>query len=182
MKQFSRYKRSAIAVCIIICCGFFLTQCINRQNDEAAVVKKIGFKQFAGSVACANCHKNIYATHLSTAHYKTSQPASATSIKGSFEPGKNSFFYNLNIRIDMEKRESGFYQVAYIGGVKKSLQRFDIIIGSGTRGQTSAYWRDSMLFQLPISFFTAANEWSNSPGYPHRPLFDRSISSRCMEC
>jgi Cytochrome c554 and c-prime len=182
MKQITRYKRSAIAICIIICNGFFLTQCINRQNDEPAVIKKVNFKQFAGSATCANCHKDIYNIHIHTAHYNTSQPATATTLKGSFEPGKNSFSYSEHTTVAMEKRDSSFYQVAYADGVEKLARRFDIVMGSGAKGQTSAYWHNNQLFQLPITYFTAANEWSNSPGYPQKAIFNRPISSRCMEC
>jgi hypothetical protein len=182
MKQITRYKRSALAAGMIICCGFLLTQCINRENDKTAVAKKVNFKQFAGSVTCANCHKDIYNTHIKTAHYRTSQPASATTIKGSFEPGKNSFSYDMASMIEMEKRDGKFYQVAYTNGIEKEAHPFDIVIGSGTKGQTSLYWNNNQLFQLPISYFTAAGQWSNSPGYRQRASFDRPISARCMEC
>ena len=82
----------------------------------------------------------------------------------------------------MEKRDSGFYQVAYSDDVEKLARRFDIVMGSGAKGQTSMYWHNNQLFQLPVTFFTAANEWSNSPGYPMKAIFNRPITSRCMEC
>ncbi|GAC1594480.1 MAG: multiheme c-type cytochrome [Chitinophagaceae bacterium] len=182
MKHVNRYNRSAFAICMIICGGFLLIQCINRQNDAPAVVKTVNFKQFAGSATCAGCHRQIYNTHIHTAHYRTSQPASATTILGSFEPGKNSFSYNPATRVSMEKRDSGFYQVAYTGDVETEARRFDIVTGSGAKGQTSVYWKHNQLFQLPITYFTAAGEWSNSPGFPQRAVFNRPITSRCMEC
>jgi hypothetical protein len=58
----------------------------------------------------------------------------------------------------------------------------DIVIGSGTMGQSSLYWKNDNLFQLPITYFTAANEWSNSPGFPDKVVFNRVITSRCLEC
>ena len=182
MKSFSMYKRSAIAICLIVCCGVLLTRCINTQNDEALAEKKLSFQQFAGSVSCAGCHKNIYDTHIHTAHYLTSQPAGETSIKGSFEPGKNSFSFSARTQVKMEKRDSGFYQAAYTDGVEKALHRFDIVIGSGTKGQTSVYWHDNRLYQLPVSYFTPADQWSNSPGYPMRVIFNRPVTARCLEC
>src|ERR1700712_1558879 len=181
MKKITRYKRVVVAILLIVCCGTFLTQCINRQND-AALEKKQSFQQFAGSASCAGCHKNIYDTHIHTAHYNSSQPASATSVKGSFEPGKNRFAYVAGTMVMMEKGDSGFYQVAYTDSIEKEAHRFDIVIGSGTKGQTYTYWKNKQLYQLPVSFFTAANQWSNSPGFPLRATFNRSINSRCMEC
>ena len=39
------------------------------------------------------------------------------------------------------------------------------------------------LYQLPVSYFTAANKWANSPLYPTYPvIFNRPITSRCLEC
>ena len=82
----------------------------------------------------------------------------------------------------MEKREDGFYQVEYFRETEKKAHRFDIVIGSGTMGQSYLYWMNNHLFQLPITYFTAANAWSNSPGFPDKVLFNRIITSRCMEC
>jgi len=181
MNQFSSYKCVAVAMSLIAGCGFFFSQCISRQNESVAE-KKVNFKQFAGSVRCVSCHKRIYDTHIHTAHYNTSQPASAATIKGSFEPGKNSFVYSLRTVVNMEKRDSGYYQVGYTDGIEKVARRFDIAIGSGTKGQTSVYWHSNQLYQLPVTYFTAADQWSNSPGYPMKATFNRSITSRCLEC
>lgn len=61
--------------------------------------------------------------------------------------------------------------------------RFDIVTGSGAKGQSFMSWRGDKLFQLPITYFTTAAQWSNSPGFPSdRVMIDRPITSRCMEC
>jgi len=182
MKAFSRYKRLAIAICIIVCSGVLLTQCINRQDKTELPEKKVSFQLFAGSASCQSCHKNICDTHIHTAHYNTSQPASAAIPKGSFEPGKNSFVYSPRTMVNMEKRDSGFFQVAYTDGIEKVAHRFDIIVGSGAKGQTSVYWHNDQLYQLPVTYFTAAAQWSNSPGFPMKATFNRAITSRCLEC
>ncbi len=82
----------------------------------------------------------------------------------------------------MEKRADGFYQVEYFRGKEKKAKRMDIVMGSGTMGQSSLYWREQNLFQLPITYFSAADQWSNSPGFPDKVVFNRVITSRCMEC
>lgn len=58
----------------------------------------------------------------------------------------------------------------------------DVVVGSGTMGQSFLNWRNDQLFQLPITFFSAANTWSNSPGFPDKVVFNRPITSRCLEC
>jgi hypothetical protein len=153
-------------------------------NEEEKIVKKktLAEEGFAGSAACANCHKDISESHINTAHYLSSKPALDEYIKGSFEEGKNKFYYNQSVFVAMEKRDSDFYQVEYFKETEKKARRFDIVVGSGTKGQSFLNWRNENLFQLPITYFSAANEWSNSPGFPDKVVFNRIITSRCLEC
>jgi Cytochrome c554 and c-prime len=139
--------------------------------------------QYVGSTACVSCHKDIVQSHLLTAHYRTSRPASATSIKGSFESGKNKFIYNRLAEVDMESKDDGFWQTEYLGGALLQSCRFDIVVGSGKNGQTYLYWKGDYLYQLPVSYYVPLNEWGNSPGYPRTfPLFTRQIPAHCLEC
>jgi mono/diheme cytochrome c family protein len=82
----------------------------------------------------------------------------------------------------MKQEEGGFYQVAYSNEVEKERRRFDMVFGSGVKGQTYLSWTGNRLFQLPITFFSPAHQWSNSPGYPGKVVFNRPITSRCLEC
>jgi hypothetical protein len=87
------------------------------------------------------------------------------------------------MKVVMEKRDSGFYQVGYFDGVEKIARRFDIVVGSAAKGQTYIYSKNHRLYQLPVSYFTAAKQWANSPLFPVRPvIFNRAITSRCLEC
>lgn len=194
MKRIPRLRSTSIVLVIIFLLGFLLTQCINQQNEkeksEPAIIdhvtqgstNNITYESFAGSASCAGCHKDILDKHLLTAHYLTSQPAIEKFINGSFMPGSNSYSYNPQLRIDMEKRDSGFYQVIYFKGEKKKELRFDIVTGSGAMGQSYLYWNNNKLFQLPVSYFKAAECWSNSPGFPNKVMMDRPITARCLEC
>lgn len=137
---------------------------------------------FAGSESCAGCHKNIYDKHLQTAHYLTSRPPLEQYIKGSFHPDENKYFFNRSVLVAMEKREDGFYQVEYFKELEKKARRIDMVVGSGTMGQSFLNYRDSKFFQLPITYFSAAKTWSNSPGFPDKVVFNRVITSRCLEC
>ncbi len=179
-----KYSRSSITICIIISCVLFVSQCINKDNDKPGIIENDNGERFAGSTTCVTCHKNIYDSHLKTAHYLTSQPAFEKYIKGSFDSGKNiySYTYSNSVVVAMEKRDSGFSQVEYFRGKEKNAYPFNIVIGSGTMGQSYLYWKDNHLFQLPITYFTAANTWSNSPGFPDKVRFNRIITSRCLEC
>jgi|SRR5450631_647390 len=181
---------------VLICTGLILTvllfvKCIDSESKhsktdttlQTGTNAKVNADQFAGSPVCASCHKDIYDTHIHTPHYLTTRPASAEYIKGNFEPGKNRFAYDSDIVVAMEKRDSGFYQVGYYKGREGIIKRFDIVVGSGSKGQTYITRFKNRMYQLPVSYFTAADRWANSPQYPTHPvLFNRPITSRCLEC
>ncbi len=192
MERFIKFRRSGIVITLIISSFFLLIQCINngekkiKEKDKSPIIsdeRKVNFKQFAGQATCIKCHKNIYESFVHTSHFLTSQPASEKYIKGSFEKGKNIFPFNDHLFVSMEKRDSGLYQVAHLRDVEKVTKRFDIVTGSGAKGQTYLTWYKNELFQLPISYLTAANEWANSPGYdPQKVIYNRPVTSRCLEC
>lgn len=180
----SIHIRRSLLICIAITlCMLFFVKCIDQEVKKPTTIATLNSDEFVGSEACANCHKNIYDSHIHTPHYLTTRPASGEYIKGSFEPGKNRYAYDSAIVVVMEKRDSGFYQVGYYKGVEGIRKRFDLIFGSGAKGQTYATRFQNRLYQLPVSYFTAANKWANSPQYPTHPvLFNRPITSRCLEC
>jgi len=174
-----RYKRTLFFMIIISSCVLYLTQCSGDSLKKEDTKEE---PEFAGSSTCAGCHKDIYDKHIHTAHYLTTRPAIADYIKGSFKEGHNSFAYNQAIKVLMEHRDSNFYQVAYLNGIEKKRERFDMVVGSGTKGQTYLYWKSDSLYQLPIFYFTQKDEWANSPGYGGKIIFNRPITSRCLEC
>lgn len=140
-------------------------------------------KKFAGSASCASCHKEIYKSHIQTAHYLDSRPATKESIKGSFANGKNKFVYNKWMEVVLEQKKDSFFQTAYINGTESQSEPFDIVIGSGRKGQTYLYWNGNKLCQLPVSYYTPLNNWCNSPGYSTNFIkFDRVIPAQCLEC
>jgi len=177
-----RFKHFSIVMVSITSSILVLTNCINKQAEKVIITNFNG-ERFAGSFTCKNCHQSICDSFLLTPHYLTSRPTAKQHIKGEFHSGKNIFIYNLSYQIAMEDRDSGLFQVEYYHGVEKKARRFDIIVGSGTRGQSYLYWQGNQLFQLPVSYFTPAHTWSNSPGYPpYEPYFNRNISEQCLGC
>ncbi|GAA3605596.1 multiheme c-type cytochrome [Flavivirga amylovorans] len=142
-------------------------------------------KGFTGSEACAECHLDIYNTHIETAHFKSSAKANLKTVKGSFKDHENIFNLNDSIGFKMEVRNDVLYQDAFLksNNAHISSSRFDIVIGSGTKGQSYLKWQDSSLYQLQVTYFTPSNSWVNSPGYPSDQVAtDRPIFGRCLEC
>ena len=181
MKKINSLPRSFLIALLMGSAVFLLTRCVHKNDSEPR--PQVNFSQYAGSEACANCHKNIHEDFIHTPHHLTSALASEKSIMGSFASGSNIYHYDLVRKMVMEKRDSGYYEIFYKNGVEETARRFDIVIGSGTRGQTYLSWVGNSLFQLPVSYFTHTNDWANSPGYlPHKIEFNRPIIARCLEC
>lgn len=168
---------------MVASCAVLLATCDNNAGQNGATVKEDRYTEFAGSQVCANCHKDVYQKHLFTEHHRTSAVARKDNILGSFQPGKNAFQFNPADEVVMEERPDGFYQAEYRVGKEIRSEKFDIVVGSGRKGQSYLSWRNNGLVQLPITYCTPMDQWSNSPGYsPRQAMFNRPITSRCLEC
>ncbi|MBI4523946.1 MAG: hypothetical protein HY695_09070 [Deltaproteobacteria bacterium] len=142
---------------------------------------------FIGPQSCQPCHEEIYRSFIQTAHFRTSQVASHDTIKGSFAEGRNVLkTRNPSVYFKMEQRDDGFYQIGYQRfdeEIRTRSERFDLVTGSGRRGQTYLYWSRNRLFQLPVSYLAERDRWINSPGFTDGEIrFDRLIEPRCLEC
>lgn len=183
MKKLTRNRFSLLVVLLLILSISVLTHCTGKDKKAVPEKKVAGYEAYAGSVTCGKCHADIYSKHLKTAHYLTSQPATEETIIGSFAEGKNKFIYTPLLYIQMNRKDSGLYQSIYYKNELKKELKFALVTGSGTKGQTYLYRDGNKLFQMPVSYFTAAGQWANSPGFPSdRIMFDKPISTRCMEC
>ena len=171
-------------VTVVIVLGITgFTRCMDRGAEKTEGNAALqAYEEFAGSNKCVSCHTDIYNKHIQTAHYQTSAPATHSNIAGSFDNDKNSITYPNGSVIKMEEKDGKFYQVAYMNGVEAKRQPMDIVIGSGKKGQSYASWNQVNLVQLPVTYFTQAQQWCNSPGYPNKIAFNRPITSRCLEC
>jgi hypothetical protein len=181
----TQYRKSLLVTVAVTACICFLARCGSDEKKvtESTTEATYSYADYVSADACKTCHSSIYESHIQSAHYLTGRPAVDKYIMGSFEKGKNTYSYSPSILLSMQKRDSGFFQVAYFKGEEKKAMKFDIVIGSGVMGQSYLTWRDNRLFQLPITFFTAANQWANSPGFPsEKVMIDRPVTARCLEC
>ena len=141
---------------------------------------------YIGDEQCLSCHEK-QRSYVNTAHHLTSREANASSIAGSFAAGKNILRTpQAELQYRMEARPEGFFQVGLLGVTPDFVsvsERFDLVIGSGRKGQTYLYWKEDQLFQMPVSYWTEVGSWVNSPGYGDRTLdFSRRVPPRCLEC
>jgi hypothetical protein len=156
-----------------------LSQCLVSKKT----IVNHGGGALVGSFSCRKCHTQIYDSYIKTAHYHSSDNATKHTVKGSFRKGENDFFYSPTQKIIMEQRDDTLWQSALINDRIKETHPFDIVIGSGRKGQTYLYWENDALWQLPISYFSSAHGWVNSPGYDMDTInFRRPIGAACLEC
>jgi len=162
---------STIAILVIL-----FSQCMDTSKNMKATETSI-----AGAKTCVQCHKDISNSYLNDAHYAASSPVENSN---QIKLGTDYVYeYDKNLKVAIEKRDSGTYQVVYFNGKEDLAKRFDIAIGAGKNAYTYASWRGNILRQLPLSFFNQINGWANSPGLrTSSPDFGRIIDSRCLEC
>jgi len=178
------HQKHLAVILLLIASVFLWSTCIQKQDQEAdpAITLKDG-NRLVGSASCRSCHQALYDSFVVTGHNLTSKPALKKYIKGSFEKGKNLYNYSAYDAVLMADLDTGLYQIEYRYSKFYKAYRFDMVIGSGTRGQTYLRWEGNRLFQLPVSYYTPSNTWSNSPNYPDvQALFTRSINGECLGC
>jgi hypothetical protein len=137
---------------------------------------------YAGSVECARCHSSVSSSYEHTAHFLSTRVADEVSVEGNFSKDSNELVINDSTKIVMEKRDSGLFQVLYSNNKTISAHRFDLVMGA-IKGQTYLYREDDVFFELPVSYLTALNRWTSSPGYDFANLtFNRPVVKECFEC
>lgn len=170
-------RRLVLIFSVISVFVFLFSQCVDSVKKATVAENAV-----AGSKTCIQCHKNVYESYLKNPHFSTTSPITEDSH---LPQGGNTNVYNYDkhIKVAVEKRDSGLYQVVYLDGKEKLVKRFDVVFGSGQKAFTYATWKRNSLYQLPLSFFKSQNSWANSPGFSgDRPNFGRIIESRCLEC
>ncbi len=182
--NFMTVSSRIIIVLLFIVITIALSECAVTATTPVKVssqpITNSNGQELAGSESCRKCHAAIYDSVIQTAHFKTSQPANATSIQGGFD---QVFHYDYSRSVWLNATDSGFYQVAIISEDTLRRERFDIVVGSGEKGQTYLYWHQDSLFQLPLTYFSSIKQWVNSPGFPKdKIVFNRPVNSFCMDC
>ena len=150
--------------------------------------------EYVGDQSCAKCHQEMVESYHKTAHFLTSQTSNAKSVAGTFDSGANTMItMNPNLWFRMDAKGTDFFQTAVYGpkpgddnlppSVRTRTEKFDLVIGSGGKGQTYLFWKENELYQLPIGYSTVLRKWINGPGYTDGTAnFERGIIPRCLEC
>lgn len=152
-------------------------------NSNTGLPDDIRGPEYAGAASCKKCHAAISENYAHDPHALTSKAASTADLVHTFDKDSNTFNYMGQMQVKVEKRDSGYYQVAYLNGKETRAEPFDVVFGSGEKAYTYGYWQEKVVKELPLSYFRSINNWASSPGFPiTRVYFDRPVTGRCFEC
>lgn len=173
-----KYLKIILVIGLLAVITVFFSQCL--QNKVSGDPRG---DQYAGSKVCAGCHGNISDTYVHSNHFRTSSEVSGED-PGKLMPSSNKpFYFTDSSYIRLEQTKNGLFQDYFTEGKKNISERSDVSFGSAEKAQTYAYWKENQLFQLPLTWFTSLNTWTNSPGFSaRRAHYGRVITSRCFEC
>ncbi len=186
-----RHARSgtsvALLVSVALLCGTILVV-VARRSRPQRWPEPVRTATAVGDSVCLSCHKDK-ATYETTAHRLTTRLPAPGAMIGSFADGRNELrTTNDALHFRMHADSSGFYQTAIFGrppDTTSRTERVAIVAGSGRKGQSFLYLRDSRLFQLPVSSWRNPDTWINSPGPAYVDgvaNFSRGVAPRCLEC
>src|SRR5687768_7172654 len=130
------------------------SQCMNSEPELTATETTR-----AGAETCKQCHQKVYDNYLHDMHSITSRPVKDFDIVKNAIPKSDTYQFTKELKVVVEKRKDGMYQVAYFDGEEGMARRLDIAFGSGKNVYTYGSWTGKILYQLPLSYLRAANNW-----------------------
>lgn len=177
-KALKRYKRLVIIFSSILAMVVLFAKCMDFKHAPPATERT-----YAGAATCKQCHAQIVESYLQNPHQQTSSSIENDQLTSGPLPHAAVYAFDQHLKLVVEKRDSGMYQVVYFEGKEQAAQRFDVRIGSGEKAHTYGSWQGNQLKQLPLSYFRMIQSWANSPGYPANKVFmNRPIGIQCLEC
>ena len=150
-------------------------------------------QSFVGSEACRECHEKISAQYdqhpmgLSIAKVSTMNLIEKEAPNWLDIPGPDKY------RVDLTQHSADqatqlvhqqLHQDPNGNPLETISETIDYAIGSGQKGRAYFIFKDQMLFQSPLGWYTAKSCWDLSPGYKPQshPGFQRRIDNSCLYC
>lgn len=138
---------------------------------------------YAGAATCVTCHKNIAESYVHNSHYKTSSIPSTDSIKKWLAVSNRAVDFPNGESIQLTEKDAFMLQAHMKQQQELRSEKMDFAFGSGEKAVTFGYWKDEQMLQLPLTYLSQLQLWTNSPGFPvDKPYFTRAIITRCFEC
>ncbi len=143
---------------------------------------------YVGSIACRDCHQEIwekYQSHPmanSCAHVSDASPMEDYTNKLEFHPPGNRSYRVEQTADGVRHHETMVDQAGEV--IYDQSVPVDFALGSGKRGRAYVIDRDGLLFKSSISWYSDKHEWGLSPDYlpEHHQRFERRVTGGCLTC
>jgi len=166
----------------IACLAFMLLFFITCTDDNTSADDPRG-SLYAGAASCISCHKDVSGSYVHNHHFNSSAKADLSYLKSLINDTNNVVPFVNGQKVLLSEKDAAIYQTWYKGNNLVHEAKTDIAFGAAVKAQTYGYWKDSQLYQLPLTYLTNEKIWTNSPGFPvDHPYFTRPMVSRCLEC
>jgi Flp pilus assembly protein TadD len=141
-------------------------------------------QEYAGSDACAGCHRAIYESYRKTPMAVSSAPpgggiARETFGKASFTDTKSGWRYRVTgapraLTMEFDRGAGG----------ARGAKRLAYAIGSGATARSYLIEDDGFLFEAPVAYYAGGAMWALEPGYADYdyPYLTRPIPPTCLTC
>lgn len=176
-----------LLVSIFLLVNFIFKPRLKTSEYQPLTVKAVhkNGQAFVGSENCIQCHAELVKLHWQTAHFKSSALADINSVKAPLKESRNRLDIDNGSFLILNHRKGQFFEETYetSNKVPKTTRPIDMVIGSGTKGQTYLTWSQDSLYQLHLSYFSETNQLIKSPGTANLPQKSlRRVNTKCLEC
>ena len=169
--------------------GNFLSHSISpvpsvRANQSSTISHEGGY---AGSEACARCHKSIYDHYMQTGMGRsisniTPQLLQQLHLPSSFFDDKANRHYEIYAQQGI-LHESEFETDAAGGEVFGVTRPLRWVVGAGAYNIAGIVQVGEYLFEAPLALYTNTMTWGHAPGYEFADYaFSRPILPGCIAC
>lgn len=144
--------------------------------------------KYLGDAACTPCHRNAERTYhqhsmgLSLAAVADVAPRQRydATVHNPFDAGGRHYLIERQGDKVLHREQ---HRDAEQRVVAENRAEMAYAIGSGTHARSYLFFRGELLFQSPISWYTARQRWHLSPSYDkHDNRFERPVQAECLFC
>lgn len=186
--NFKIKKSSTLFFSILTLILITLIIIIFRRSNEFQIVKNeidSVKNNYVGPNKCAQCHQEIFKSHIKTNHFKTTQFSDASKVLGSTQEGKNIYKLSQDHYLKVVSENGKLFEKLYKKNKLLRSSSIDLILGSGKRGQNFFTLSNDKYYRLPIHYLNKIKDWTLSPGAELEDGLKEKFSqldSRCMSC
>jgi tetratricopeptide (TPR) repeat protein len=143
--------------------------------------------KYVGDAECAACHPTQAETYREHPMGRSFATVAERAGKDEYGAAVNNPFERLGVRFEVERRgDRVFHRQSGLDRDGRALvaatEEMRYVIGSGTRGRSYFFTRDGYLFFSPISWYSQAHRWDQSPGNLEVYLPGRPVRPECVFC